>query len=93
MKGKKRHFHSEAEKDSSESQPRHIALEQTVLSQIGQRSEIESTFREINSEKGEQHRDAAEECVNEEFGRGAIAILSAPDFDEQERWDEAHLIE
>ena len=93
MKGKERHFHGEAKKDSAESEPRHVAVEQTVLSQIGERGEIESTFREIDSEKREQHRDAAQECVNEKRRCSPVPVFSAPDFDEQERWYQAHLIE
>ena len=92
VKWKERHFHREAEKDSGKGEPREIAGEQSSFSEIGERGKVERAFREINSEKRQQHRDAAEKCVNEKFRRGAVAIFAAPDFDEQKRRDQAHLV-
>src|SRR5712691_845152 len=92
VKRKERHFHREPEKDSGEGEPRELTGEQPGLSEIGERDEVERALREINSEEGEQHGHTAEECVNEKLGRGAVAFFAAPDFNEQERRDEAHLI-
>ncbi len=92
VKRKERHFHRESEKDSGKGEPRELTGEEPVFAEIGQCGEIERAPREIDSEEREQHRDAAEKCVNEKLGRGAIAVLAAPDFDEQERRYEAHLV-
>ena len=52
--------------------------------ELRQFREIESAFGEINSEERQEHRDAAEKSVEEKLGRGAVAILAAPDLDEEE---------
>src|SRR6266853_2085541 len=92
MEGKQRHFHGEAEEDSGKSEPRDIAAEQSMFSEIGERDKIERTFGKINAEKREQHRNTAQESINEKFRRGAVAVFAAPDFNEQERGNEAHLV-
>src|SRR5947207_1934351 len=92
MKWEQRNFDREAEKNSGEREPLKIAGEQSGFAETGQRREIERSFGKINSEKREQHRDAAEKCVNEKFHRGVIAVVAAVDFDEQKRRDQAHLV-
>src|SRR6266567_4556690 len=89
---KQRHFHRESEEDSGKREPRDIAAEQSMFSEIGERGEIERTFGEINPEKRQQHGDAPEECVNKKFRRGAVAVFAAPNFNEQERGNKAHLV-
>ena len=69
-----------------------IAGEQSGFAETGQGREIECSFGEINSEKREEHRDAAEKCVNEKFHRGVIAVVAAVDFNEQKRREQAHLV-
>src|SRR6266567_3389669 len=92
MERKQRHFHGESEEDSGKREPRDIASEQSVFSEIGERGEIERTFGEINPEKREQYRNTAQESINEKFRGGAVAVFAAPDFNEQERGNEAHLV-
>src|SRR5207245_1326907 len=92
MKRKERYFDREPEKDSGKRKPREFPGKQSVPAEHGEHGEIESSSHEINSEEREQHRDAPEKCVNEELRGGAIAVLTAPDFDEQERRDQAHLV-
>src|SRR5437868_10496849 len=87
------HFDCEPEKNSGEGEPGESTGEQSGFSQIRQGREIESAFGEVDPEKGEEHRDTAEEGVEEKLGCGAIPIFSAPDFYEKESWDQAHLIE
>src|SRR5437867_1829026 len=65
---------------------------QVTLCPGGERREIESSFREINSKERQQHRDAAKECVKKEFDRCVITIFAAVNFDEQKRRDQAHLV-
>src|SRR4029450_6074616 len=72
--------------------PRHIAREQSVFSERGQRGKIECALREVNSEERQQHRNAAEKCVKEEFSCRPVPVFAAPDFDEQKRRDKAHLV-
>src|SRR5205807_8712 len=92
VKWEERHFYREAEKDPREGEPRDVAREQSVFSEIGERGEIERAAREKNSEEGEQHCDAPRKCVDEKLRCGAVAFFAAPDFDEEERRDEAHLV-
>src|SRR6266699_279188 len=92
MEWKQRHFHGESEEDSGKREPRDIAAEEPMFSEIGERGEIERTFGEINPEKREQHRNTAQESVNEKFRGSAVAVFAAPDFNEQERGNEAHLV-
>src|SRR6266481_1547384 len=47
---------------------------------------------EEDSDKREQHRNTAQESVNKKVRRGAVAVFAAPDFNEQERGNEAHLV-
>ena len=92
MKRKDRHLDGKPEKDSGEAQPRQFSRQQPGFSETSERGKIERSIHEVNPEEREQHRDAAEKCVNEKFGRGAVPILTAPDFDEQKCWNEAHLV-
>src|SRR6184192_2442991 len=92
MERKQRHFHRESEEDSGEREPRDVAAKEPMFPEIGEGGEIERTFAEINPEKREQHRDTAQERVNEKFRRGVVAVFSAPDLNEQERGNEAHLV-
>ena len=92
VKREERNLDCEPEKDSGEGEPRGVAMEQASFSKSGEFGEIESSPNEINSEKRKQHRDAAEKGVEEKLRRGAVAIFAAPDFDEQECGDEAHLV-
>src|SRR5438552_16514042 len=93
MKWKQRHFDCEPEKDSGKSEPSEFTREQSVFTETGERRKIECALSQINSEEGEQHRDASEEGVEEKLGRGVVAILITPDFDQQERGDQTHLVE
>src|SRR5207249_12137970 len=79
---------------SGKSEPREVSSDGqlTASTKAGERGEIERAFGEINAEKRQEHRDAAEECVNEKLGRGAVPVFTAPDFDEKERRDETHLV-
>src|SRR5205814_1367487 len=92
MERKQRHFHGEPEEDSGKREPRGIAAEEPMFSEIGERGESERTFGEINPEKREQHRNTAQESINEKFRGGAVAVFAAPDFNEKERGNEAHLV-
>src|SRR5438552_15801127 len=90
MERKQRHFHGEPEEDSGKREPRGVTPEEPMFSEISERGEIERTFGEINPEKREQHRNTAKESINEKFRRGAVAGFAAPDFNDQERGNEAH---
>src|SRR3954465_7891547 len=93
VKRKKRHLYGEPEKDAPEGEPAELAGEQRRSPrELGEARKIEGPFREINSKKGEEHRDAAEESVEEKLSRSPIAVRAAPDFDEEETGDEAHLV-
>ena len=92
MKGKERHLDRKPEKNSGKGEPREFACEEPAFSENGKRTEIKCAFGEIDPEERQQHGDAPEECVNEEFCRRAVAIFAAPNFDEQKRGNEAHLV-
>src|SRR5437667_8712867 len=92
MKWKQRHFYCEPNEDSGKRKPRQFACEQAVFAQASKSSKIKSAFCEINSEKREQHRHAAEKCIKEELGRGAIAVFASPDLDEQKCRNQAHFV-
>src|SRR6266480_8086705 len=92
MERKQRHFHGESEEDSGKREPRDIASEKPMFSEIGECGEIERTFGEINPEKREQHRNTAQESVNKKFRRSIVTVFPAPDLNEQERGNEAHLV-
>src|SRR5207244_12140519 len=88
-----RSFDCEPEKDPGKSDPCELAGQQTVFSKVGESRKVERALGEINSQERQQHRHAAEECVEEELGRRAITIFTAPDFDQQKRRDQAHFVE
>ena len=92
MKRKDRHLDGEAEEDSGEGEPGDVPVKQSGFSERRELREIKGSPNEINSEKGEQHRDAAQERVEEKFCRGVVAIFAAVDFDQEERRDQAHLV-
>src|ERR1700736_4018305 len=92
MERKERNFDRESEKDSGKGEPGDPARQQTGLPEISERGEVECASCEINPEERQQHRNATEERVNKKLRRSAVALLSAPDFDEQERRNEAHLV-
>ena len=49
VKWKERHLDRQSEKNSSKGEPRDLAVEQPVFSEIRERGEVERTFCEINS--------------------------------------------
>src|SRR5207248_11692357 len=53
---------------------------------------IKGPPHEIDAEKRKQHRDAAEKGVEKKLRRGAIAIFTTPDFDEQKGRNQAHFV-
>src|SRR5205807_4601820 len=73
-------------------EPLKLADEQSAFSETGERREIECSFGKINSEKREQHGDAAEKRVNEKLHRCVIAIFAAVNFDEKKCRNQAHLV-
>src|SRR5262249_50749843 len=93
VKWKQRHFYREPDKDSREREPRGVSRKQAALANTRESREIERAFRQVNPEKRKQHRYASEKCVEEELGRGTIAVFAAPDFDQQKAWDQAHFVE
>jgi hypothetical protein len=94
VKRKEWHLHRESKKDSREGDPGEIARQQIPsLSEPGETGKIEGTIDKINSEKGEQHGHAAEKSVKKEFGGGSITFFASPDFYQEKRRDQAHLIE
>ena len=93
VKRKQRHLHREANKNSGKGEPGEVSREQPALSKTRQSREIERALREINPEERKQHGDASEKCVEEKLRRGAIAIFTAPDFDQQKTRDQTHFVE
>src|SRR5262245_57420017 len=94
MKREKRDLDREPEKDSGESEPIQIARQHIrAFPKLGQAGEIECSPREINSEKRQQHGYAAEKSVKKEFRSRPFTIFAPPDFYQEERRDQAHLIE
>src|SRR5204863_8026529 len=90
---KQRHLHRKPNKNSGKSEPCDVSCQQSALSKTRQSREVERAFREINPEERKQHGDASEKCVEEKLGRGAIAIFTAPDFDQQKTRDQTHFVE
>ena len=92
MKGKERHLDGQPEEDSGEGEPAEFPGQQAVFPECRERGKIKGSPNEINAEKRKQHRDAAEKGVEEKFGRGAVAVRAAPNLDEEEAGDQAHLV-
>src|SRR5207244_7227115 len=93
VKRKQRHLYCKTNKDSGERKPRQFTCQQTGFAEASKSGKIESASRQINSEKREQHRHAAEKCVKEKLRRSAVPVFAAPYFDQQKRRDQAHSVE
>ena len=93
MKREKRHLHRQAEEHAGKYQPCETACDRVRFRQRRKLSKVECTADEVNSEEGKQHRDTPDKGVDEEFGRGVLAILGAEYFDEEKPRHETHLEE
>src|SRR6266542_4463312 len=92
VKWEERHFDRESKENSPKSEPGEFTREQSVFTKCSKRGKIERSPSQINSEESEQHRHASQKRVEEKLRRGAVAILPSPDFDEQERGNQTHLV-
>src|SRR5215467_9970215 len=93
MKRKQRHLYREPDKNSGKSEPGEISREHSALSKTGQSSEVERTFCQVNSQERKQHGNASQKRVEEKLRRGAIAIFTTPDFDQQKTRNQTHFVE
>ena len=94
MKRKEWNLDRESKKDSGEGEPFNVAGQQVAgFCEIAEAGEIERAPGKIDPEKSEQHRDATEKCIKEEFCGGAVTFFASPDFNKEEGRDEAHLVE